>query len=309
MEISQVRYFLAVAKELNFTRAAEQCNVTQPALSRAIKLLEDEFGGPLFHRERRFTHLTELGRMVETYLEGVFENSRQAKQIAEQYVNLKKMPLRVGIMSTIAPDEIIELIAAVRRHHPGVELHLCDSDAVNLRKRLLEGDLEAAIYALPSDVPDEEVHSLPLFREQMVMAVHLSHRLANRRVVRVKDMSNESYIHRNNCEFAGYADAILARQGVTVSPVYWSDRDDWTLAMIAAGLGFGFMPEHTPSTLAWRHCRSRSRNSGATSISSRCAAAGIRLRLARWSAKQRRRNGSANGQRHCPPPNDLAVRG
>ncbi|MBZ9817678.1 LysR family transcriptional regulator [Mesorhizobium sp. CA7] len=56
MEISQVKYFLAVAKELNFTRAAEQCNVTQPALSRAIKLLEDEFGGPLFHRERRFTH-------------------------------------------------------------------------------------------------------------------------------------------------------------------------------------------------------------------------------------------------------------
>ncbi|MCV3205692.1 LysR family transcriptional regulator [Mesorhizobium sp. YC-39] len=245
MEISQVRYFLAVAKELNFTRAAEQCNVTQPALSRAIKLLEDEFGGALFHRERRFTHLTELGRMVETYLEGVFENSRQAKQIAEQYVHLKKTPLRVGIMSTIAPDEIIELIAAVRGHHPGVELHLCDSDAKSLRRRLLEGDLEAAIYALPSNVPDEEVHSLPLFQEQMVMAVHLNHRLANQRSVRVKDMSNESYIHRNNCEFAGYADAILAEQGVTVSPVYWSDRDDWTLAMIAAGLGFGFMPEHT----------------------------------------------------------------
>ncbi|SDA84561.1 DNA-binding transcriptional regulator, LysR family [Mesorhizobium qingshengii] len=242
MEISQVRYFLAVAKELTFTRAAEECNVTQPALSRAIKLLEDEFGGALFHRERRFTHLTELGRMVETYLEGVFENSRQAKQIAEQYVHMKKTPLRVGIMSTIAPDE---LISSVRAHHPGVELHLCDADAPSLRRRLLEGDLEAAIYALPSNVPDEEVHSLPLFREQMVMAVHLTHRLANQRSVRVKDMSNESYIHRNNCEFAGYADAILSEQGVTVSPVYWSDRDDWTLAMIAAGLGFGFMPEHT----------------------------------------------------------------
>jgi DNA-binding transcriptional LysR family regulator len=208
-------------------------------------LLEDEFGGALFHRERRFTHLTELGRMVETYLEGVFENSRQAKQIAEQYVHLKKTPLRVGIMSTIAPDEIIELISSVRTHHPGVELHLCDADAPSLRKRLLGGDLEAAIYALPSNVPDEEVHSLPLFQEQMVMAVHLNHRLANQRSVRVTDMSNETYIHRNNCEFAGYADAILSEQGVTVSPVYWSDRDDWTLAMIAAGLGFGFMPEHT----------------------------------------------------------------
>jgi len=245
MDIHHIRYFLAVCETRNFTRAGEKCNVTQPALSRAIKLLEDEFGGALFHRERRFTHLTELGRMVETYLEGVFENSRQAKQIAEQYVHLKKTPLKVGIMSTIAPDEIIELIAAVRAHHPGVELHLCDADAASLRRRLLEGDLEAAIYALPSNVPDEDVHSLPLFQEQMVMAVHLNHRLANQRSVRVKDMSNESYIHRNNCEFAGYADAILAEQGVTVSPVYWSDRDDWTLAMIAAGLGFGFMPEHT----------------------------------------------------------------
>ncbi|TIV06026.1 MAG: LysR family transcriptional regulator, partial [Mesorhizobium sp.] len=121
----------------------------------------------------------------------------------------------------------------------------CDADAVSLRRRLLEGELEAAIYALPSDVADEEVHSLPLFQEQMVMAVHLTHRLAIRRAVQVKHMSNESYIHRNNCEFAGYADAILVEQGVTVSPVYWSDRDDWTLAMIAAGLGFGFMPEHT----------------------------------------------------------------
>ncbi|MFB9979273.1 LysR family transcriptional regulator [Mesorhizobium kowhaii] len=245
MEISQVRYFLAVARELNFTRAAELCNVTQPALSRAIKLLEDEFGGELFHRERRNTHLTELGRMVETYLEGVFENSQLAKQIADQYVHMKKAPLKVGIMSTIAPDEIVELISSVRTRHPGVELHLCDADATSLRRRLVAGDLEVAIYALPSNTPDDEVHTLPLFREQMVMAIHPEHRLANQQCVRVRDMNSESYIHRNNCEFAGYADAILSEQGVTVSPVYWSDRDDWTLSMIAAGLGFGFMPQHS----------------------------------------------------------------
>ena len=64
-------------------------------------------------------------------------------------------------------------------------------------------------------------------------------------VVRVKDISGENYIHRNNCEFAGYADAILAEQGVTCSPAYCSNRDDWTLAMVAAGLGIGFLPEHS----------------------------------------------------------------
>ena len=129
MELSQVRYFLAVARELNFTRAAEQCNVTQPALSRGIKMLEDEFGGALFRRERRHTHLTELGRMVHTYLAGIYENSMSAKQIAEQYTRLKKTPLKLGIMSTISPNEIVELVAAICAHHPGVELHLCDTDA------------------------------------------------------------------------------------------------------------------------------------------------------------------------------------
>jgi LysR family hydrogen peroxide-inducible transcriptional activator len=245
MELSQVRYFLAVASELNFTRAAEKCHVTQPALSRGIKMLEEEFGGALFHRERRFTHLTELGRMVHTYLAGVYENSMSAKQIAEQYTRLKKMPLKLGIMSTISPDEIVELVAVVRSHHPGVELHLCDADARSLRERLLSGELEVAIYALPSTQPDHHVHMLPLFREQMIMAVHPGHRLANQVAVRVAEMNGESYIHRNNCEFAGYADAILAERGVTCSPAYWSDRDDWTLAMVAAGLGFGFMPEHS----------------------------------------------------------------
>lgn len=245
MELSQVRYFLAVASELNFTRAAERCNVTQPALSRGIKMLEEEFGGALFHRERRFTHLTELGRMVHTYLAGVYENSMSAKQIAEQYTRQRKMPLKLGIMSTISPNEIVELVAAVRSHHPGVELHLCDSDAKSLRERLLSGELEVAIYALPSMQPDTHVHMVPLFREQMVMAVHPGHRLANQAAVRVPEMNGESYIHRNNCEFAGYADAILAAHGVTCNPAYWSDRDDWTLAMVAAGLGFGFMPEHS----------------------------------------------------------------
>ena len=86
---------------------------------------------------------------------------------------------------------------------------------------------------------------MPLFRERMVMAVGNGHRFANQSEVAVKDMNGGNYIHRNNCEFAGYADAILAEQGVTCNPAYWSDRDDWTLAMVAAGLGFGFLPQHS----------------------------------------------------------------
>ena len=148
-------------------------------------------------------------------------------------------------MSTIAPDQIVDLIAAIKANHPGIELHLCDSDARDLRARLIAGDLELTIYALPGEDADERIHSLPLFREQMVIAVHARHPLAGQAAVRVKDIDGENYIHRNNCEFAGYADNILAAQGVTCHPAYWSDRDDWTLAMVAAGLGFGFMPANS----------------------------------------------------------------
>ena len=219
--------------------------MAHPSLTRAIKILEAEFGGPLFHRERENTHLTELGRMLHPHLSDIHKAASSTRQLAQEYGRLKRTPLKLGIMSTVAPDEFIDLIGAIKNCHPGVELHLSDSDAKSLRSRLVEGQLELAIYALPGGEPDERTHVLPLFREQMLMAVHPGHRLANQSAVRVSEMNGENYIHRNNCEFAGYADEILAQQGVTCTPSYWSDRDDWTLAMVAAGLGFGFLPANS----------------------------------------------------------------
>ena len=240
MEMHQVRYFLAVAEEMNFTRASERCNVTQPSLSRAIKLLEEELGGLLFHRERDSTRLTDLGQMARPHLQSVYEQSKLVKRLSKDFV--ERWPLKLGIMSTISPDEIIDLIANMRTRHPEVELKLCDANAKDLRARLLAGDLEVAIYALPGRQPDERIHSIPLFRERMVLAVHREHRLAKTGAFAVQEMNGESYIHRVNCEFAGYADAVLREKGVACKPVYWSERDDWTLAMVAAGLGFAFMP-------------------------------------------------------------------
>jgi DNA-binding transcriptional LysR family regulator len=243
MEMHQVRYFLAVAEELNFTRASDKCNVTQPSLSRAIKLLEEELGGLLFHREGRSTHLTDLGNMVRPHLQSVYDHSMRAKHLSRELE--KKVPLKLGIMSTISPDEIVDLIANIRTRHPDVELKLCDANAKDLRGRLLAGDLEVVIYALPGEEPDDRIHSIPLFREQMVLAIHRGHRLAKARAFPVREMKDEFYIHRVNCEFAGYADQILQQQGVTCTPAYWSERDDWTLAMVAAGLGFAFMPANS----------------------------------------------------------------
>ena len=95
-------------------------------------------------------------------------------------MHLQKVPLKLGIMSTISPDEIIEMIANLRTRYEGIELQLCDANARDLRRRLLEGDLEVVIYALPGEEPDDRTHAIPLFREQMVIAVSRNHRLANK---------------------------------------------------------------------------------------------------------------------------------
>jgi DNA-binding transcriptional LysR family regulator len=182
--------------------------------------------------------------MVRPHLETVYEAAIKAKRLSQDLSQLKRVPLKLGIMSTISPDEIVELIAALKMRHDGLELRLCDADAQELRDRLLAGDLEVVIYALPGEEFDERTHVMPLFQEQMVIAIHRGHRLARERAFPVKELDGESYIHRMNCEFAGYADHILQEKGVTCTPTYWSERDDWTLAMVAAGLGFAFMPEN-----------------------------------------------------------------
>ena len=97
MEIQQARYFVALCETLNFTRAAERSNVTQPSLTRAIKLLEDELGGALFNRERNRTHLTELGRLVEPHIREVMAQAQTARTRASAFFQLKTARLKLGI--------------------------------------------------------------------------------------------------------------------------------------------------------------------------------------------------------------------
>jgi LysR family hydrogen peroxide-inducible transcriptional activator len=245
MEMHQVRYFLALCDELNFTRAAERCNVAQPSLTRAIKLLEEELGGPLFHRERANTHLSELGRIVRPHLEQVYAEARSAKQQALDFVKLRRSSLKLGLMCTIAPALVIDLVRVLRERHPALELELVDASGGELQRRLLAGELETAIYSLPGEPADERLHYLPLFREQFMIAVAAGHRLAQRNAIRVVDLAGESYINRSNCEIYDFASEAFELRGADCPTVYRSERDDWVLAMISAGLGFGFIPEHS----------------------------------------------------------------
>jgi DNA-binding transcriptional LysR family regulator len=158
---------------------------------------------------------------------------------------LKRATLKLGVMCTIAPVQLVDLIGTLQTRYEGIELELVDASAHVLQERLCTGDLEVAIYCLPGEEPDERLHYMPLFREQLMIVACPDHTLARKNAVEVSDLDGEKYLNRVNCEFNGYAGPIWRERGADFKTVYRSERDDWILAMVALGLGFGFMPQHS----------------------------------------------------------------
>jgi DNA-binding transcriptional LysR family regulator len=245
MEMHQIRYFLAVCDCLNFTRAAETCHVTQPALTRAVQKLEEELGGLLFRRERKYTHMTDLGHLVRPQLEAILAQSEQAKTTAKSFLQLKDAPLKLGVMCTIGPMRFIGFLAAFGRDHPGIEVSLMESVPQRLAESLMAGEIDVAMMTEPAEAHDRlDLH--PLYEERFMIACAPGHRFEQMAAVPMADIAGEAYLTRANCEYIGYLDGILQERMIEVQDVYRSEREDWIQSMVLAGMGICFIPEYTP---------------------------------------------------------------
>lgn len=244
MEIQQVRYFLEVCNERNFTRAARKCGIAQPSLTRAIKLLENEFNGELFDREHGNVGLTALGRLVLPYLQSVWEQTSAVKKITGDLSVRKATTVRLGIMCTISSRLLIEVVAGYRDRHPQVPLEIIDGTAKELEQKLIASEIDIAIFARPKRRPNPRLNYIRLFREQMMIVVPATHRFALQPQVRVRDLAGEHYVMRARCEFGEPAESD-EEETVTWEASYKSETDDWVFAMIANGFGFGFVPRNS----------------------------------------------------------------
>jgi DNA-binding transcriptional LysR family regulator len=244
MEIHEIRYFLSVCRTLNFTRAAEQCHVTQPALTRAIQKLEDELGGLLFSRERRNTHLTELGQLMQPHLEEVMARTSAAKEQATRFLRLESAHLRLGVMCTVGPLRFVGFLNRFRADHPGIELTLTENVPGRLSEALLQGDLDVAVMAKP-DGFDDRMRAEVLYPERFVVGCAVGHRFARRNAVAMRDMDGEIYLQRINCEFRDVLREHCEDCGAQIVRSYRSEREDWIQTMVAAGMGVCFMPEYS----------------------------------------------------------------
>lgn len=244
MELHQIRYFLSICEHGSFSRAAEACDVSQPALTAAIKKLEAEIGSPLLHREGKRLVLTELGCRVRPHLEQALGETRRVEDVARNFRLLRQAPLRIGAMPTIGPAQLSRFFASFREAHPGIELTVHQAPLAELLRDLESGELDLAMASSPEPYTDV-FRTEQLYQEKYVVVFAAGHPFERLGSVALQDTSGMDYVDRLACELRETVMGVCKQRKVELYAAFRSDREDWVQSMVLAGLGFAFMPEHS----------------------------------------------------------------
>ncbi len=247
MEMQQVRYFITLAKTLNFTRAAEECNVSQPSLTRAIRLLEAELGGELLRRERRQSHLTDLGQRMLPLMQQCYDAASAAKSLATAMKKNEVAPLSIAASPTINISLFMPQLNELSRAYPGVQLRIRRGDEEEIGRLLKEGDAELAI-AGPLNDTWERLDKWPLSEERFDLIVSRDHPLASRDVVPVAELKGERFLRREGCEMTEIVNASLAAHGVDAEDAHEVEFEQDFLALIEANFGIAVGPSTATSS-------------------------------------------------------------
>jgi len=244
MELYQIRYFLSICEYGSFSRAAEACEVSQPALTAAIKKLEGEIGSALFYREGKRLVLTELGSRMRPHFEQVQGETQRAEAVVRNFHLLRQAPLRIGSMPTIGPVRLSRFFAQFRAMHPGVELTVHENTLPGLLKELESNELDIAVVASAQGVSDV-FRAEPLYPERYVVVFAPGHAFEAFEAVTLADTSGQDYIDRLACELRETVQDVCKQRGLELYAAFRSDREDWVQSMALAGLGFAFMPQYS----------------------------------------------------------------
>ena len=184
MELDQLRYFLQIAERGNFTRAAEDLSISQPALSRSIKKLEEELGQPIFERKSRSVSLTDAGTLLQARALQVLSILDDTK--AEITDDGESGRVRVGAIPTIAPYFLPEILRRFSTEYPKATIVVQENTTDVLLKSCTQGEIDLAIVALP--IPAKYLEVEELFKEELLLVLPLNHPLADRAKISVSDV-------------------------------------------------------------------------------------------------------------------------
>jgi DNA-binding transcriptional LysR family regulator len=231
MELRQLGYFLAIAEERNFTRAAQRIPIAQPAISQQIGRLEAELSEKLFIRDRRAIRLTPAGEALLPHARAMLASAERAREAVAAVSGLVTGRLAFGFVQPLPDRRLLGLLGEFHREHPGIELRLIEDETDALLAALAAGEVDAALIGLGRyDRPPAGLESLLAAREPVVVAVHPEHPLAGRGSITLNALKDTPMVaftsasrQRTNleaaCQAAGFTPRIVAETsdpGVTI---------------------------------------------------------------------------------------------
>lgn len=241
MELRHLRYFEAVARYSHVTRAAAELHIAQPALSKQISQLEQELGVALFDRVGRNVRLTEAGEALLPHARAVMAQVEAGRAEMAERIGLRRGRATIGTPPTVGTKLLPPVLAAFNRQYPGIELRLHEAGVQTLLDLLETGLTDVAVVTLP--VEDEQLTVMPLFTEEMVVAVWREHHLAGQEQVEIRQLQHEPWVLSpqnyelreatlSACLAAGFAPRVVLDGGET----------DILLRFVAAGIGVALVP-------------------------------------------------------------------
>jgi DNA-binding transcriptional LysR family regulator len=242
MDLRQLSYFVAVAEEEQFTRAAERVSVAQPAVSAQIRRLERELGEALFHRDPRSVRLTDAGKGLLPHARAALAAAERGRDTIASLRGLLHGRLRIGVAGPV-DQGFAEALGDFHRAHPAVEISFSQENNEPLLEAVADGDVDVAIVGIGAQPLPPGVRTRLVATEPLVLAAHRDNRLSGRKTVAVAQLRDRPLITlvrgsglravlENACHEAGFEPRIAAEAGDLHSLV----------RLAAAGLGAAVLP-------------------------------------------------------------------
>ena len=242
MDIRQLTYFLEVAKQKSMTKAADTLHVSQPALSKMLKGLEEELGMTLIVRSNKASEVTDAGLIVMDYAKKVTGLLDEMSTTLSDMTHLKRGTIHIGLPPIIGSLFFPKVLAEFHLAYPNIKIKITEYGAAKVTKSVAEGELEIGVAVLPID--EEDFNLYPIVKEEMKLVIHHKHPLARRKTVRLKELKNEEFIFYSE-EFALHQ--IMWKQfineGFEPKILFKSSQWDFMSEMVAANLGITILPE------------------------------------------------------------------
>lgn len=243
MEIRQLRYLVALAQDLSFTKAAARANVAQPALSRQIRRLEDELGTALVDRTSRRVRMTNAGEQLVERARLILDEVERARADVGQIAGLTHGRIALGTTQTPGPLDVAGVLYEFHTQHPGIELTVREELSISVAERIRADEIDIGFV---SEIPHPARHGLEMRQvasEPLVLALQTSHRLAAHAEISIHDLESESFIiFPEGATIRSTFDLLVARAGIAPNIAFITTDTDRMRELVTLGLGIALLP-------------------------------------------------------------------